>query len=506
MLTSTNPQSPYLDWSTAATNIQDAVDAAVAGDSIVVSNGIYAGNGRAVFGTTSNRVVITKPVTVQSLNGPSATTIVGFNNIPTGFHPGRCVYLTNGTFLTGFTLTGGGAANAQSTDLVHERSGGGAWCEASSAVISNCLVMASTASGYGGGVFGGTVINCLLATNLAGGGGGGASNILLNCVLQKNSAPPGVGNFSGSGGGTFNSTLSNCLLVANSGVLGGGAIGGVLFYCVLTNNSSSNGGGAESNSLYNCILENNVARGNGGAAYNSTLYNCTVVSNTASQGGSAMWGGFATNCILYYNGSGLTLQDTKGIAYSCTYPLAGGTGNITNAPLFVNLAGYDFHLQSNSPCINSGNNAGVTASADLDGNPRIAGGTVDQGAYEFQSPASVISYAWLQQYGLPADGSADYADTDGTGMSNWQKWIAGLNPTNSTSVLQAIPGLFPSGITVLWPSVSGRTYLVQRSTNLTAQPFTTIQSNILGHAGTSSYTDYSATNGGPYFYRVGVQR
>src|SRR5437667_9292301 len=80
---SANSTPPYTNWPTAATNIQDAVDAAVAGDEIVVTNGTYSGGGRDY-----DRAKVDKPLSILSVNGPQFTTIAGGGT-------NRCVYLTN---------------------------------------------------------------------------------------------------------------------------------------------------------------------------------------------------------------------------------------------------------------------------------------------------------------------------------------------------------------------------------------------------------------------------
>jgi hypothetical protein len=132
-----------------------------------------------------------------------------------------------------------------------------------------------------------------------------------------------------------------------------------------------------------------------------------------------------------------------------------------------------------------------------------------QGAVPFfQQTFSTISFAWLQQYGLPTDGSADFIDTDHDGMNTWQEWICGTDPTNPSSVLKMLaPSNSLSGTSVIWESVSNRTYFLQRSTNLGVLPaFSTIQSNIAGQAGATAFMDSYATNSGPYFYRIGVQQ
>ena len=114
----------------------------------------------------------------------------------------------------------------------------------------------------------------------------------------------------------------------------------------------------------------------------STGYNCTLVGNSAGYMGGGSFASALYNCVVYYNSPDNDTGST--LNYCCITPSPEGSGNITNEPAFVNQAGADYHPRIDSPCINAGSNAYVFETDDLDGNPRIAGGTVDIGAYEYQ--------------------------------------------------------------------------------------------------------------------------
>ena len=466
-----NPVAPYLSWPTAATSIQAAVDAAAPGGLVLVTNGTYATGSAAVAGTT-NRVALTKPLMVRSLNGPEVTAILGGGV--------RCAYLTNGATLTGFTLSNGVAG-----------AGGGVWCDSVSGVVSNCALTANSASGSGGGAFSGTLNNCSFIGNSASFGGGVAFGVVNNCTLAGNSAhyiecsdDDGCDDY-GHGGGASQSTLNNC---------------------TLANNSAGSGGGASDGSLNNCLLTGNWAD-YGGGAVSCTVNNCTITDNSGVGVGYCV----LNNCIVFYNnyfGSGFN-YDSSAIGFSCTTPLPpSGQGNFTNAPLFVNQAAGNLRPAADSPCINAGQNSFAPATFDLDGNPRIVGGTVDIGAYEFQSPQSLISYAWLQQFALPIDPTTDSADPDGDGSNNWQEWRAGTDPTSALSTLRLLtPTQIGPDLVVSWVSVPGKYYFLERSTNLGAHPtFEPLATHLPATA--TNMTTFTHTNAvvlGPCFYRVGVE-
>ncbi|MGP8020905.1 MAG: hypothetical protein ACLPRE_07950, partial [Limisphaerales bacterium] len=75
-LNCTNSILPYLSWTSAATNIQDALNASGYQDLILVTNGTYQYGGYSYSG--SNRVYANISQTIQSVNGPAFTFIEGY--------------------------------------------------------------------------------------------------------------------------------------------------------------------------------------------------------------------------------------------------------------------------------------------------------------------------------------------------------------------------------------------------------------------------------------------
>src|ERR1017187_7137141 len=340
---SVSPTLPYTSWATAATNIQDAVAAALAGDIVLVSNGVYATGGKVMAGDLTNRVALDKALTLQSVNGPQVTVLQGQWDAATtnGLGAVRCAWLTNGAILNGFTLRSG--ATRAMGDSVTLRNGGGVWCWSTTALVTNCIITGNAASFSGGGAYQGQFTRCVFSTNraVAGDGGGAQSGTLISCSLLGNTAFH-------AGGATMSGTTRGSIYIGN-------------------------------------------AAGEGGGAYGGTLVNCTLVSNSSPMGVNPSGGGVdsasLSNCIIFFNAP--TNWRGSQFTYCCTTPLpTGGFGNITNEPALVDLAGGNLRLQPWSPCINAGNNSFITNSTDLDGNPRIVAGTVDIGAYEFQSPRS----------------------------------------------------------------------------------------------------------------------
>ena len=175
---------------------------------------------------------------------------------------------------------------------------------------------------------------------------------------------------------------------------------------IFANNSAEQIGGAMNGGSDKgvTIVRDNLFVGNsagaaiGGAALTSNgaihVVNNTVSGNTApikaglriSAGGT---GDVSNNIFFGNSNSDLTLDSsTIAVLNNAIGAIAGvmgpgSSGNITSDPKFV--GGGNFHLRANSPAINAGNNAppGLLSATDLDGSPRVSGGVVDMGAYEY---------------------------------------------------------------------------------------------------------------------------
>jgi len=231
--------SPFSSLGNAATNIQAAVDAASAGDTVLVNDGTYY---------PDRQISITKNIIVKSINGAENTIVDG--GYPT--QTNRCFYLNNANpTIDGFTITNANMNNNSGSDW-----GGGILCYIGG-IVQNCNISGNSAGLYGGGVFchsGGTVQNCTISGNLAGNNGGGVrcyGGTIQNCTISKNSTRH-------SGGGVHCSlgTVQNCTISENSAHYSGGGV-----YCadstvqnsILWGNNKADYFSSSSINQYNCI-------------------------------------------------------------------------------------------------------------------------------------------------------------------------------------------------------------------------------------------------------------
>ncbi len=409
-------------------SIQDAIDAAVDADELVVGPGTY-------FEAIN---FLGKAIALRSTDGPQATTIDA-----TGLSISAVTCATGerlNTVLDGFTIRGGGGpfgggmylgSSATVTNCAFRQCnatrGGGLYAIGSAAVISDCTFVENTAqwgaglytvesgglsltgcvvagntAGYGGGMFNDhsdpTITSCTFTSNRAtGGGGGGMTNSLSdptvsNCTFAGNSTS---NPFYGYGGGMLNSTSSptvtNCAFSGNDSAARGGGISNAYFgtnptvvNCAFSGNAAGTGGGLsnyfnESGTTTNCIFVGNTSSGSyggGGIANfmseNPTVAGCTFFGNSAGSGGavaSFLSSPTISNCIVWENipNGNAIAGGTPAVSYSNVQQGFAGTGNIEADPMFVDPDSGDFRLTPGSPCIDAGDNSAAPAdAADLD--------------------------------------------------------------------------------------------------------------------------------------------
>ncbi len=384
-----------------APSIQQAIDGASAGDTVLVSPGTY------VEAITFRG----KAITVVSEQGPGVTIIDGnqAGSVVT-FASGE----TRAAVLKGFTVRNGANSFSGGGVLIQNAapsiignwivnngacSGAGIYSYFSSPLIQgntisrNYVYACSGASGLGvyiGGDSAAELIENVITENSGFANGGGVTLFAAGrAVLRSNVIARNVtSGFSPctEGGGIWMvnfsaATIVDNLIVGNAAGCGGGFYwGGSTGVTTLVNNTFADNDGAQGSAIAvsgvdtRHVIFNNVIVGKDA----QTAFYCSNSSSTPSPviNASDVW-------------------SPQGLAYGGTcLDQTGVGGNISADPIFVRNAFADrlgdYHLQMSSPAIDAGDNAAPQLPAgDLDGNARIANARVDMGAYEYSNHAPV---------------------------------------------------------------------------------------------------------------------
>jgi hypothetical protein len=330
--------------------IQEGINAAFDGDTVIVLPGRYTGAGNRDIDFKA------KAITVKGIdpNDPRLVAATVIDSAGSEADPHRGFYFHSGegpdSLLMGLTITGGCADN-----------GGAVFCYLSSPTVTGCTFSGNSAESGGGmrnSESSPTLTNCTLSENRADYGGGmhnsdNSSPVLSNCRFSENSAWGGGGMFNDGGSPIINSSI----FIGNSAIGKYGDGGGM-------HNKES------SPLLINCTFNGNSADRYGGAM-NAYRYATPTIKNCI------LWGDMPEEIYVYGRAPVVTYSNVQG-----GWP---GEGNLDLAPKFTDTLGGDIHLLPDSPCVNAGDPGFVVGAddVDMDGEKRVMLGRVDMGADEF---------------------------------------------------------------------------------------------------------------------------
>ena len=264
--------------------------------------------------------------------------------------------------------------------------GGGIYNRESTFRLSNGVFLNNTASGSS------TIGN----TGVSRGGGiynEGSDSSFRENIGSSISDTIFKGNSADFGGGVFNdeidATVTNSLFTDNYSISGAG-IYNISSNSEITNSTFTNNISHSFPAQTRQGLRVTAFRGQSRLRRKTTEPALTVgqfASGIASEGRESDRTNI-TNSIFWENQttferSPITNSDsTTEVSFSIVEGSYDGSEIIDADPQFVNPDSFDYRLSSDSPALDSGNNDAVTEDTDLAGNSRIAGDTVDLGAYE----------------------------------------------------------------------------------------------------------------------------
>jgi hypothetical protein len=334
--------------------IQDAINAAKTGDTVLVAPGTYK----------ENINFSGKAITVRSSAGPRVTII-------DGGHLGAVVTFatgeTNASVLSGFTIRQGNNS--------------GVYLDFASPVIKNNVIANNTAE-FGAGMYilGASTAQVTRNTftgNVASAGGGAIGLFDAGSVLIENNRIT-KNNGGGQGGAIWMVNEADEIIVQNL-MFDDVASSGTEFYSSIP--QSTSGYRLINNTIVSANANADAAVVADGFNTNAQIINNVIVAPGAS-------GALICNPIYQDGPPIVTFNDAwspKGIWYGGMCAEDGGTnGNISAIPDFVSQT--NFELRNDSPAVNAGtNSAPDLPKKDFANKPRIVGGEIDMGANENQT-------------------------------------------------------------------------------------------------------------------------